>query len=122
MTESSSTRFEYFAGVWQSVADRGRALVGLKRPAPLDVEALIELSAKLIAGRGEASRAATAQAILSGFAALSEAGRGTIWRGPTPRSAPISKRWRRSRARSWRRRTPCARRKCSRAPSRPGRS
>jgi malonyl-CoA decarboxylase len=70
----SSTHFEYLAGLWQSVADRGRALVGLRRP-PLDVEALVELCRKLIAGRGEASGAATAGVVLSGFSALAEADR-----------------------------------------------
>jgi malonyl-CoA decarboxylase len=73
MADSSRTQFEYLSGLWQSVADRGRSLVGAKRPAPLGVEALVELSAKLIAGRGEASRAAAAEAVLAGFAALGEA-------------------------------------------------
>jgi malonyl-CoA decarboxylase len=68
----SSIHFEYLSGLWQSVADRGRALVGIRRPAPLHVEALIELARKLITGRGEASGAATAAMLLSGFGALSE--------------------------------------------------
>ena len=44
--------------------------VGIRRPAPLDVEALIELARKLLTGRGEASGAATAAALLAGFDAL----------------------------------------------------
>jgi malonyl-CoA decarboxylase len=71
----TSTHFEYLSGLWQSVADRGRALVGIRRPAPLDVEALIELSRKLLTGRGEASGAATAAALLAGFDALPAADR-----------------------------------------------
>ena len=69
----SSTHFTYISGLWQSVADRGRAWVGMRRPAPPDVEALIELSRQLLSGRGEASGAARASAALAGFAALSEA-------------------------------------------------
>jgi malonyl-CoA decarboxylase len=69
----SSTHIEYLSGLWQSVAERGRALVGIRRPAPLDVEGLIELARKLLTGRGEASSVATAATLLSGFGALSEA-------------------------------------------------
>ena len=68
-----TTRFEYLSGFWQSVAGRGRALVGIRRPAPLDVEGLIELARKLLGGRGEASGAATAATLLAGFGALGEA-------------------------------------------------
>jgi malonyl-CoA decarboxylase len=68
----TTTHFEYLSGFWQSVAGRGRALVGMRRPAPLDVEALIELARKLLAERGEASGAATAQTLLAGFGALGE--------------------------------------------------
>jgi malonyl-CoA decarboxylase len=71
----SSTHFTYISGLWQSVADRGRALVGMRRPAPPDVEALIDLARKLLRGRGEASGAATAAMLLSGFTALGEADR-----------------------------------------------
>ena len=67
----SSTHFAYISGLWQSAADRGRAWVGIRRPPPpLDVEALIDLCRKLLSGRGEASGAATASALLAGFAAL----------------------------------------------------
>ncbi len=66
------TRFEYLSGFWQSVAGRGRALVGMRRPPPLDGEGAIELARKLLGGRGEASGAATAQTLLAGFSALSE--------------------------------------------------
>src|SRR4051794_1458397 len=69
----SSTHFAYISGLWQSAADRGRAWVGIRRPPPpLDVEALIDLARKLLSGRGEASRAATAAALLAGFAALTD--------------------------------------------------
>jgi malonyl-CoA decarboxylase len=68
-----ATRFDYIAGVWQSVADRGRAWVGIRRPAPVTVEALIELARKLISGRGETSNVAAAATLLAGFAGLDEA-------------------------------------------------
>ena len=68
----SSTNFVYLSGLWQSVADRGRALVGRKKPPPLNVDALVDLSRRLLAARGEASGAATAATILDGFAALSD--------------------------------------------------
>ena len=67
-----ATRFEYISGLWQSAADRGRAWVGWRRPTPPDVEQLIELCRKLLKGRGEASGAATAAAVLGGYAALGD--------------------------------------------------
>ena len=73
MVDTSSTHFEYLAGFWQSVAERGRAWVGSRRPAPLGVEALIELCRRLLRGRGEASGAAAASAALAGFESLGEA-------------------------------------------------
>ena len=68
----TSTNFAYISGLWQSVSDRGRALVGLRRPAPVNVEALIELARKLLSGRGEASGAATAATLLEGYDSLGE--------------------------------------------------
>ena len=68
----SAARFEYISGLWQNVADRGRAWVGWRRPAPPDVEQLIELCRKLLKGRGEASGAATASAVLGGYWALGD--------------------------------------------------
>jgi len=67
-----AARFEYISGLWQSVADRGRAWVGWRRPTPPDVEQLIELCRKLLKGRGEASGAATAAAVLGGYGALGD--------------------------------------------------
>jgi malonyl-CoA decarboxylase len=69
----TATRFEYISGIWQSVADRGRAWVGMRRPAPVTVEALIDLARKLISGRGETSGVAAAATLLAGFTALDEA-------------------------------------------------
>ena len=60
----------FLSGLFQSVADRGRALVGFPRPEGQGVEALLGLTVKLLAGRGEASGAAIAQAILAGYARL----------------------------------------------------
>ena len=69
----TAARFEYISGLWQSVADRGRAWAGWRRPPPLDVEQLLELCRKLLKGRGEASGAATAAAVLGGYASFGEA-------------------------------------------------
>ena len=66
------TNIAYISGLWQSVAERGRAWVGLAKPAPPSVETLIELCRKLLKGRGEASGAAAAMAILEGYELLSE--------------------------------------------------
>jgi malonyl-CoA decarboxylase len=66
----TTTNLSYFSGLVQSVAERGRALVGLRRLGPLGVEALLAMSGKLLGGRGEASGAATARAILDGYAHL----------------------------------------------------
>src|SRR5271154_855355 len=74
----TTTNLSYFSGLFQSVAVRGRALVGFKRPEPLGVEQLLLLSRKLLTGRGEASGAATARTILDGYAALRPADR-RIW-------------------------------------------
>jgi malonyl-CoA decarboxylase len=68
----TAARFEYISGLWQNVADRGRAWVGWRRPTPPDVEQLIELCRKLLKGRGEASGAATAAAVLGGYSALND--------------------------------------------------
>ena len=68
----TAARFEYISGLWQNVADRGRAWVGWRRPTPPDVEQLIELCRKLLKGRGEASGAATAAAVLGGYATLDD--------------------------------------------------
>ena len=74
MTETTINR-AYFSGLLQSVAERGRALVGIKRAEPLGVQTLLSLSVKLLRGRGEASGAATARAILDGYGALGPAER-----------------------------------------------
>ena len=69
MTETT-TNASYLSGLFQSVADRGRALVGFPRPDGQGPEALLALTVKLLAGRGEASGAAIAQTILAGYARL----------------------------------------------------
>jgi malonyl-CoA decarboxylase len=60
----------YLSGLFQSVAERGRAWVGLPKPEGQGVEALLGSTVKLLAGRGEASGAALAQTILAGYARL----------------------------------------------------
>jgi malonyl-CoA decarboxylase len=66
----TATNLSYFSGLLQSVAERGRALVGLRRVEPIGVDTLLKMSRKLLSGRGEASGAAIASAILDGYAAL----------------------------------------------------
>ncbi|HEY1940811.1 MAG TPA: malonyl-CoA decarboxylase [Roseiarcus sp.] len=65
-----TTNATFLSGLFQSVAHRGRALVGLPRPEAQGVEALLGLTLKLLAGRGEASRAALAETILAGYGRL----------------------------------------------------
>jgi malonyl-CoA decarboxylase len=60
----------YISGLLQTVADRGRAWVGLRRADPLGLDALLGLSEKLLTGRGEASGVALARSVLAGYAAL----------------------------------------------------
>src|SRR5208283_863723 len=74
-TNESTTNASFFSGLLQSVAERGRALVRLGRAEVYGVEALLGMSVKLLAGRGEASGAALAQTILSGYAKLAAAQR-----------------------------------------------
>jgi malonyl-CoA decarboxylase len=66
----ASTNSTFFGGLLQTVARRGRALVGHPRPAPLSVERLLGLAETLLTGRGEASGVALAQSLLAGYAAL----------------------------------------------------
>ena len=68
-----TTNASFFSGLLQSVAGRGRALVGLGRAEALGVEALLGMSLKLLTGRGEASGAALAQTILGGYSKLGAA-------------------------------------------------
>ena len=77
-----------FFGAAASVAERGRALVGIKRAEPLGVETLLSLSVKLLRGRGEASGAATARAILDGYGALGPAERRAWLEGAAARFGP----------------------------------
>jgi len=78
----------YISGLLQSVAERGRALVRPRRAEPLGVEALLALCQKLLKGRGEASGAATALAILDGYAALDAAARRAFLSGAATRFGP----------------------------------
>jgi malonyl-CoA decarboxylase len=87
MTEITTNR-AYFSGLLQSVADRGRALVGIRRAAPVGVEVLLNLSGKLLRGRGEASGAATARAILDSYGALGPAERRAWLEGAARRFGP----------------------------------
>ena len=87
MAETTINR-AYFSGLLQSVAERGRALVGIKRAEPLGVQALLSLSVKLLKGRGEASGAATARAILDGYGALGPAERRAWLEGAATRFGP----------------------------------
>jgi malonyl-CoA decarboxylase len=87
MTETP-THLSYFSGLLQSVAERGRAWVGMRKPEPLGVEALLALSQKLLKSRGEASGAATAANILMAYAALGPAEKRAFLLGVTERFGP----------------------------------
>jgi malonyl-CoA decarboxylase len=67
----AATNRTYISSLWQTVSERGRAWVGLRRADPLGLEALLSLSEKLLTGRGEASGVALARTILVGYASLS---------------------------------------------------
>ena len=84
----AGARFEYISGIWQSVAERGRALVGIRRPVPLDPQALIEIARKLISGRGETSAVTAAATLLAGFAALDEADKRAFLTGASDAFGP----------------------------------
>jgi malonyl-CoA decarboxylase len=66
----TSANVTFFSGLLQTVADRGRALVGYRRAAPPSVERLLDLAQTLVKGRGEASGMALAASILAGYGAL----------------------------------------------------
>jgi malonyl-CoA decarboxylase len=87
MAETASN-LAYISGLFQSVAERGRALVGIRRADPLGVAALIALSQRLLKGRGEASGAATARTILDGYAALSPEEKRAFLEGVATRFGP----------------------------------
>ena len=69
------TNLTYFSGLLQTVAERGRALVGRRRIEAIGVEPLLALAQKLLTGRGEASGIALAGSILVAYAALPPAQR-----------------------------------------------
>ena len=87
MAETASN-LAYISGLFQSVAERGRALVGIRRAEPLGVAALLALSQRLLKGRGEASGAATARTILDGYAALGAAEKRAFLEGVATRLGP----------------------------------
>ncbi len=84
----ASTNVTFFAGLLQTVAQRGRALVGYRRAEPLSVERLLALAQTLLTGRGEASGIALAQSILAGYAALAPARRLEFLTGAATRFGP----------------------------------
>jgi malonyl-CoA decarboxylase len=83
-----SANVAFFSGLFQTVADRGRALVGYRRLEPLSVERLLGLAQKLLTGRGEASGIALAHSILAGYAALTPAQRLEFLTGAATRFGP----------------------------------
>jgi malonyl-CoA decarboxylase len=83
-----STNVAFFSGLLQTVADRGRALVRYRRAAPASVDGLLGLAQKLLTGRGEASGAALATSILTGYSALTAAQRIEFLTGAATRFGP----------------------------------
>jgi malonyl-CoA decarboxylase len=73
VSEASNNR-TFISGLLQTVAERGRALVGRRRES-IGVEQLLSLAERLLTGRGEASGVALAQSILAGYAGLPPARR-----------------------------------------------
>ena len=67
----------FLAGLLQGVAERGRALLGRRNPAPatVGVDALAADASALLRGRGEASGLALARSILDRYAAMDPADR-----------------------------------------------
>ncbi|MGA2792381.1 MAG: malonyl-CoA decarboxylase [Roseiarcus sp.] len=84
----ASTNVTFFSGLLQTVAQRGRALVGYRRAEPLSVERLLALAQTLLTGRGEASGIALAQSILAGYSALAPAQRLEFLTGAATRFGP----------------------------------
>jgi malonyl-CoA decarboxylase len=84
----ASTNVTFFSGLLQTVAQRGRALVGYRRVEPLSVERLLGLAQTLLTGRGEASGIALAQSILAGYSALAPAQRLEFLTGAATRFGP----------------------------------
>ena len=87
MTETP-TQLSYLSGLLQSVADRGRAWVGMRKPEPVGVEALLSFSQRLLKGRGEASGEATAAIILDAYSAFGAAEKRAFLVGVAERFGP----------------------------------
>jgi malonyl-CoA decarboxylase len=84
----TSNNVAFFSGLLQTVAHRGRALVGYRRAAPVGVEPLLGLAQTLLTGRGEASGIALAASILAGYGALAPAQRLEFLTGAAKRFGP----------------------------------
>ena len=84
----AATNVTFFGGLLQTVAQRGRALVGYRRAGPASVERLLGLAQTLLTGRGEASGVALAQSILAGYAALGAPQRLEFLTGAATRFGP----------------------------------
>jgi malonyl-CoA decarboxylase len=84
----ASANVTFFSGLLQTVADRGRALVGYRRIEPLSVERLLGLAEKLLTGRGEASGMALAVSLLTGYAGLTPTRRLDFLTGVATRFGP----------------------------------
>ena len=72
----------FFSDLMNSIAERGRALVGVKsaRPAAVRAGELVELSRALLSGRGEATGAALAIEILDIYRTLDAPARAAFFR------------------------------------------
>src|SRR5579863_335419 len=84
----ASTNVTFFSGLLQTVAERGRALVGYRRAEPASVERLLVGAGRLLRGRGEASGMALAASILTGYAVLPPAQRLEFLAGAASRFGP----------------------------------
>jgi hypothetical protein len=56
LVTQASTNVTFFSGLLQTVADRGRALVGYRRTEPASVERLLATARRLLTGRGACAK------------------------------------------------------------------
>ncbi|RFB81068.1 malonyl-CoA decarboxylase [Methylovirgula sp. 4M-Z18] len=65
----------FLSGLLQTVADRGRALVGLARESVASPEVILRRAEQLVSGRGEATGVALAADVLAAYGNLDAAGK-----------------------------------------------
>ncbi len=74
-TEARLETTFFLSGLLQTVADRGRALVGLSRESVAPPEVILRRAEQLVSGRGEATGVALAADVLAAYGNLDMAGK-----------------------------------------------